>query len=234
MKYYEHKDYFRALQLFDQLAPVFRETDKAEKIAYSYAYCYYNQEQFTLASYQFSTFVSSFPKSDKAEECDYMSAYCTYLDSPPPSLDQTYTMDAIKQLQAFINLYPNSKRIPECNELLDKLRYKLQTKYFETAKLYYNIEDFNGAITAFKSIIIEFPETKYKEEILYFIIKSNFKYASKSIESKKFARYASTLEAYNDFKNSFPQSSYMKECNMINKISLKEITKFKNPNTDNL
>ncbi len=43
MKYYEHKDYYRALQLFDQLLPVYRGTAKAEKIAYCYAYSYYEQ-----------------------------------------------------------------------------------------------------------------------------------------------------------------------------------------------
>jgi outer membrane protein assembly factor BamD len=232
MKYYEEKDYYRALQLFDQLLPVYRGTDKAEKIAYRYAYCYFNQEQFTLASFEFNTFAQSFPKSDKAEECLYMSAYCKYLDSPVSSLDQTSTMDAIKELQIFINMYPESKRVPECNELLDKLRYKLQTKYFETAKLYYNIEDYNAAITAFKSILKEFPETKYKESILYYIVKANYKYASKSIDAKKYTRYTSTIDAYNAFKNDYPQSAYMKECNNINKVSIKELSKYKNLNPD--
>ena len=32
VKYYEQKDYFRALQLFDELVPVYRGTAKAEKI----------------------------------------------------------------------------------------------------------------------------------------------------------------------------------------------------------
>lgn len=234
MKYYDQKDYYRALQLFDQLLPVYRGTEKAKEIAYRYAYCYYYQDQYTLASYEFSSYSSSFPKSEKAEECQYMSAYCKYLDSPAPSLDQTNTSEAIKDLQLFVNLYPESKKIPECNDLLDKLRYKLEIKYFETSKLYYNIEDYNGAITAFKAMIKEYPDTKYKEQILYYILKANYDFASKSIEAKKFTRYTSTIEAYNSFKKDFPQSAYMKECNSIYIYSLKEIKKLKNPNPDNL
>lgn len=233
MKYYNHKDYYRALQLYDQLLPVFRGTPKAEKMAYCYAYCYYQQDQYTLAAYQFNNFATSFPKSDKAEECAYMSAYCKYLESPPPSLDQTSTMEAIKELQLFINMYPESKRVAECNQHLDKLRFNLETKAFEIAKLYFKIEDFTAAITAFKSLVKDYPDTKYKEESLFYIVKANYKYASNSIDSKKGERYTATIEAYNTFFNNFPQSSFLKECNLIKKNSFKEISKY-NINSEKL
>jgi outer membrane protein assembly factor BamD len=234
MKYYEHKDYYRALQLFDQLLPVFRGTAKAEKIAYSYAYCYYEQGQYELASYQFNTFTSSFPRSEKVEECTFMSAYCKYLESPSISLDQSNTQDAIKQLQLFVNLYPNSKRINECNELIDKLRFNLESKAFEIAKLYYKIEDYTAAVTSFKSMLKDYPDTKFKEEALFDIIKANYKLASNSITSKKTERYESTIEAYNKLKNNFPNSSYMKESNIMNKTALREINKYKNLNSEKL
>ena len=234
MKYYNQKDYYRALQLFDQLFAVYRGTSKAEQIGYCYAYSYYKQGQYTLAAYHFSNFAGSFPKSDKAEECTYMSAYCKYLETPSVSLDQSNTQEAIKDLQQFINLYPNSSRINECNELIDKLRNGLEAKAYDNAMLYYKIEDFTAAITSFKSMIKDFPDTKYKEEALYLIVKSNFKYASNSVIYKKAERFTTTIDAYNFFKNNFPSSTYMKECNNMNKIALKELSKYKNQNSDKL
>ena len=234
MKYYNQKDYYRALQLFDQLLPVYRGTTKAENIAYCYAYSYFKQSQYTLAAYQFNNFTSSFPKSDKVEECMYMSAYCNYLESASSSLDQTSTQDAIKNFQMFINVYPNSSRINECNGLIDKLRLNLETKAFDIAKMYYKIEDFTAAITSFKSMLKDYPDTKYKEDALYYILRANYKFASNSVSYKKEERYTSTVEAYNNFNKNFPTSDYIKECNNINKIALKELTKFKNQNSDKL
>jgi outer membrane protein assembly factor BamD len=234
MKYYNQKDFYRALQLFDQLLPVYRGTTKAEEIAYCYAYSYYKQSQYSLAAYQFNNFASSFPKSNKTEECIFMSAYCKYLDSPPSSLDQTSTQEAIKEFQLFINMYPNSSRINECNNIIDKLRLTLESKVFNIAKMYFQIEDYTASITAFKSLIKDYPDTKYKEEALYYILKSNYKYALNSISIKKAERLNAALEAYNTFKNNYPTSNYIKECNNINKITLKELSKFKNQNSDKL
>jgi len=211
MAYYEKGDYLRALQLFDQLMPVVRGTDKAEKLYYSYAYCYYNQENYILASYYFKQFVKNFPRSEKAEECYFNSAYCMYLDSPQPSLDQTNTYDALKELQLFINMYPNSEKREECNQLIDDLRYKLQTKAFEIAKLYFKMEDYIAAITSFDIILKEYPDTEYKEEILYYKILSYFNYAELSIYTKKKERYQATIDAYEKFNTFYPDSKYQEE-----------------------
>lgn len=57
-----------------------------------------------------------------------MAAYCKFLDSPAYNLDQESTYDAIKELQLFVNRYPNSDRVEECNKYLDILRDKLEKK----------------------------------------------------------------------------------------------------------
>ncbi len=110
MEYYDGEDYYRALNLFDQVIPFYRGTDKAEEIAYRYAYAYYHQGDFILASYYFDRFIKTFQTSDKTEECAYMKAYCKYLDSPEYNLDQTNTYAAIADLQLFINAYPESDK----------------------------------------------------------------------------------------------------------------------------
>lgn len=226
MAYYEKGDYLRALQLFDQLIPVVRGTDKAEKLYYAYAHCYYYQEDYILASYYFKQFVKNFPLSEYAEECYFKSAYCMYLDSPRYSLDQTNTYDALKELQLFINMYPNSERIEECNKLIDDLRFKLQKKAFEIAKLYYKMEDYIAAITAFENILKDYPDTDYKEDILYYVILSYYHYADLSIESKKKERYQAAIDSFEKFNTFFPDSDYQKEVMGIYNKSKSEKSKY--------
>ena len=221
--YYEKGDYYRSLQLFDQLVVIIRGTKKAENLFYYYAYCYYHQEDYISASYYFKRYAKNYPNGDKAEECIYMSAYCTYLDSPKYNLDQTNTYNAIIELQLFINMYPNSERIADCNELIDKLREKLEIKYFEIAKLYYKMGDYKAAIFSFENIIKDFPDTQYKEVILLYILKSYYNYALNSIESKKFERYSSAVESYNNLIYLFPESKFLEDASNIYNNTLKKI-----------
>ncbi|MCX6244111.1 MAG: outer membrane protein assembly factor BamD [Bacteroidetes bacterium] len=222
MKLYDEKDYSRALQLYDQLMGTIRATDKAQKIYYNQAYCYFYSKDWTMAAYYFKRFSSNFPNSREAEECTYMSAYCNTLLSPEYSLDQTSTRDAIKELQGFINAYPDSKRLPECNELIDKMREKLETKDYQIAMLYFRMEDYPAAITCFNNILKDFPDTQRKEEILFLIYKSNYKYAVQSIESKKKERLLKSFTAYNDFVTLYPSSTFTAEARYYRAKAQKE------------
>ena len=47
------------------------------------------------------------------------------------------------------------------------------------------MEKYRSATIALNTTISEFPNTNFKEEILFLILKSNYLYASNSVESKK-------------------------------------------------
>lgn len=226
IKLYNGKDYSRALQLFDQLMGITRATERSERIYYYYAYCYYHQKDYTLASYYFKRYISNFPNTKAAEECAFMGAYCTYMNSSDYTLDQTSTKDAIKDLQLFINIYPRSDRLSECNDLIDQLREKLENKDFRIAKLYFRMDDYSAAITSLNNILKEFPDTRRKEEILYLIFKSYHKFALASIESKKKERHQKTLAAYKDFISQYPESRYLGEISTLHLKTQKELEKF--------
>jgi outer membrane protein assembly factor BamD len=223
--YYNNKDYSRALQLFDQIMGAIRATDKAEDLYYYYAYSYYHQKDYTLASYYFKRFYTNFPNSSKADECLFMSAYCNYMSSPVYSLDQSTTHEAIKQLQLYMNIFPNSKRIPECNDLIDQLRAKLELKAYKIAKLYYRMGDYAAAITSFHNILKEFPETVHREEILFLVVKSYAKYAELSVSGKQFKRHQAATMAFQDFIKEFPTSKFAGEAKELNSKSKEHLDK---------
>ncbi len=215
--YYNKGDYYRAIQLFDQLIAVYRGTDKLEDLNYYYAYCHYHQEDYLLASYYFKRYAQNFPNSPKAEECLFMNAYCYYLDSPKYSLDQTNTYEAIKEMQLFINMFPESERIDECNNIMDELRSKLEMKATEIGIQYFKTRQYKAAITALENVLEDYPDTKNREYILYYIMKSFFHFAQNSIDHKQAERYQQAVELYNDIVYLFPETIYFKELNSMHK-----------------
>jgi outer membrane protein assembly factor BamD len=221
--YYNQGNYYKALQLFDDVLPFYRGTDKAEQLAYYYAYCHYYQGDNVLASYYFEKFTKSFPNSKYAEECQFMSAKCKYLDSPSYSLDQTNTYEAINDLQLFLDLYPNSERVKECNELIDILRRKLEKKEYEIARLYLKMTNYLSAIVTFNNLLKDFPDTDYREDALFSLTKANYLYATNSIVTKKKERFQNTVEAYDAFVRAFPNSTYLKQADTYYKNSLQQL-----------
>jgi outer membrane protein assembly factor BamD len=215
--YYETNDYYRALQLFQQLINFYQGTEKAEKMQFYYAYCYYHQKDYVLASYYFKRFVNNYPRSAFAEEAMYMNAYCYFLDSPSSSLDQTNTYTAIKELQLFINLYTNSDRVEDANKLIDQLRAKLQRKDLDIANLYLKMKLYEAAIYSYKNILKDYPDSEYKEDILFSILKSYYNFASYSISLKQAERYQSALDSYNELVFQYPDTKYLKEAKNINR-----------------
>ena len=223
IQYYDKKDYTRAATLFEELLTVYRGTEKAEEVNYRYAYCYFNQQDYIMAGYYFSNYVASFPNSPKAEECAFMKAYCFYEDSPSSSLDQANTLKAIEELQMFMNQYPASSRVAECNRLIDELRNKLVRKSYDSAALYFKLGDYKAAITAINNSLKEFPDTQYREELLYLLLKSNFELASNSVEAKVKERFQTTIEAYLNFVEEFPESKHLREAERINATASKYV-----------
>ena len=225
--YFDKKDYFRALPLFEELISVYRGQGRAEKVYYYYAYCNYYLEDYELAAYHFENFVNTFPRSEYTEECAFLHAYCFYKSSPDFSLDQESTVKAIAKLQIFVNKYPYSARVSECNALIDKLRYKLEEKSFSLSKLYFNVGDYKAAVTSFKNLLTDFPSTSFKEEAMFYVAKSYYLYAQNSIEKRKIERFSATVDAGNDFLNQFPDSKSAKEVRDIIESSKNQINKNK-------
>ncbi|MFM7015863.1 MAG: outer membrane protein assembly factor BamD [Bacteroidota bacterium] len=228
VKYYEKKDYYHALQLFEELIAVYRGTSKAEDSYYYYAYCTFYVDDYQTAAYYFNNFVQTFPNSKHAEEAQYMYAYCYYLDSPISSLDQTSTLEAIEKFQLFINRYPKGEKVTEANNRIDELRKKLEDKAFDIAKLWFDMEEYKASVVAFDNLLTAYPGTEYKELALFTMLKAQFIYASKSVEAKKEERFKNTLDIYYKLVDNFPQSRYLRDAEKIFDDSKTEIKKLEN------
>lgn len=227
LKYYEKKDYDRALQLFDVMQAYYRGKPEGENIAYLTAECYYNKEDYYVASSYYKRFVTRYPLSRKAEEAMYKSAICYYKMSPKITLDQSDTYTAIKEFQNYVDLYPNSPRVEEVNGKMDTLRMKLEEKEYDICRLYFKMEEYQAAITSYEAYLKEYPNTKYREEILNNMVINYYRYAENSVRSKQRERYELALEKYNTLCYVYPDSEYIAKLEPTVKKIREKLEKYK-------
>lgn len=227
LTYYAKDDYIKAITLLEDVIPFYKLTSEGENLYFTYCMANYKMGDYYLSGYYFKRFIRQYPTSKNAEEALFLSSLCSVHNSPEYSLDQTETYNALDQLQIFIDEYPNSTRIDTCNQIMDKLRAKLELKQFEYAKLYYNTERYKSAAVALQETLVKFPESVYKEDIYYLLVKSNYELAINSIESKKLERLDDTIESYRIFVAEFPESSKLAELRSIEKQTRKAIDETK-------
>ena len=103
---FEEKRYTQAYTILQDVVPVFRGTDKAEESLYLLGLSYYENKDYMTASSYFRNYYQHYPKGEYAEMARFYSGYGYYLDSPESQLDQTPTVKAIEELQAFLDFFP--------------------------------------------------------------------------------------------------------------------------------
>jgi len=226
-KYYEEGKWLNAQTLYEQVIPFYRGKKEAENLFYNYAYTHYNLKEFLLASHYFKSFASSFYNSERKEECEFMSAYCNYKMSPTSKLDQTFSEKAIDGFQAFVNTYPESDRLKECNDLIDELRDKMEQKAYDQGYLYYQLKQYNSAIYSFENMLKDFPASDKAEKVRFLVIKAGYQYADNSVFTKKSERFEEVLEDIKIFRKKFPTSKYNQELKSMAEDSNTKFIKYK-------
>lgn len=209
MKCYNDNNYSRAAQLFENLSMYYRGKENAENIAWYYGMSLMKEKDYYMAGYQFKRFAKQFPYSDKLEDALYYSAYCKYMDSPEYNLDQSQTKEAIEEFEMFVERHPRSVRIPEVNSCLDELRAKLVRKDYEIAYGYYFVEEYHAAYESFKRFLSLYPEAEMREDAMYYMLVSSFRYAINSREDKMYERLQQVVNDFDKFNSSFSNSKYI-------------------------
>jgi outer membrane protein assembly factor BamD len=227
-EYYEQQEYMRAQTLFELIIPAYRGKPELEKVYFTYSDTYYKLSKFIMANYYFKNFATTFPTSSLKEEAEFMAAFSNYQMSPNFRLDQTYSDKAVEEFQTFVNTYPNSQRVKECNRLIDEMRLKLEKKVFEEGKLYFDLKQYQAATVTFENLLKDFPETNNSEQVRYLIAKGSYLLAENSIYDKQEERFKQTVTYTRDFLDKFKKSDYFKEVKSYYNNSIKKLKSLTN------
>jgi hypothetical protein len=75
--------------------------------------------------------------------------------------------------------------VEEANRLIIELRDKLVYKSYLSGKLYYDLKNYKAAVVALTSSLKDFPDTKYREELMFMLLQAKYYLATRSVEEKK-------------------------------------------------
>lgn len=227
-KAFEEKKYTQAATVLTDIVTQLKGSRKAEESLYLLALSHYENKDYENAGAYFRTYYSRYPKGAYAEMARFYSGYGYYLDSPEPQLDQSTTIKAIEELQAFLDYFPKSDRVPVAQNAIFELQDKLTLKELQNAQLYYNLgnylaNNYLSAVIVAKNAIKNYPYSKYKEDLEMLILKARYQEAAQSVEEKKPDRFRDVVDEYYSFINNYPDSPNRKEADNILHIAEKYI-----------
>lgn len=217
MEYYQNEKWQRASTLFEGVQHYYNGTMREDSISYYNAHCKFMDHDWDTASVLFDEFRRKFGRSAFIENAEGMYALCFAYMSPGPSRDQAMTTQAIMAINEFMAHYPNSTRIEQFKEINRTLNERLHEKSYLNAYTYYKIGRYRSAIVALKNALREYPDSRFREEIMFLIVDSGYRYASNSIAEKQTDRYLDMLDSYLSFKEEFPASKHIKELDRMAK-----------------
>jgi len=223
-KYYEKSKYEKAVALYENILPFYRNALQEDTINIRIARGYYKMREYEMAQYYFNLFRQSFPRSKFIEEVDYMQGVCSYDLSLRPSLDQTETNNAIQAFGMYLYRYPEGEFAALSREKTAELESRLTEKSFMGAKLYYTTEHYRAAVVALKNSIKAFPDSPYREEMLFLVLRSSYLHARNSVRDRQRERFQMAIDEYFNLVSEYPESRYRREADRIYK-ELQERTK---------
>ena len=225
---FEQKKYVQAATILEEIAPVFKGHERAEETLYLLAMSNYENRDYDTAGAYFRTYYSRYPKGKYAELARFYCGYGYYLSSPEPQLDQTGTIKAIEELQAFLDFFPRSDKVSIAQNAIFELQDKLTLKQLQNAQLYYNLGTYMGnnyesAIIVARNAIKDYHYSKYKEDLELMILKSRYQEADLSVDERKADRFREVIDEYYSFINNYPDSPNRSEAENIFKIASKYV-----------
>ena len=214
-QYFNDKKYSKSAALFESLAMLTDGAERDDTVRYYWGLSNYKAKDYYTADTNFEKFVESYPRSPFASEARYLRLDCLYLQTLRYELDQSPTYKAMNAISEYIVEFPNSTHMQSCRDMLVDLNGRLDRKAYEAAKLYYKMEDYLASRVAFRNVLKDDSENMFREDILYYIAMSAYKYAHLSVPEKQKERYLTFVDDYFNFVGECPDSQYRKELDLM-------------------
>ena len=214
-QYFNEGRYSKAGSLFESLSVLTNGTQRDDTVRYYWGLSNYKFRDYYTAETNFANFLDIYPRSPFASEARYLRLDCLYRSTLRYELDQTPTYKAITEISEYMIEYPSTPHMEACSNMLTELNDRLDLKAYEGAKLYYKMEDYLASRVALRNVLKADAENIYREDILYYIAMSSYKYAHLSIPEKQRERYLIFVDDYFNFIGELPDSRYRKELDMV-------------------
>ncbi|NMB74258.1 MAG: outer membrane protein assembly factor BamD [Myxococcales bacterium] len=175
MKAFQDKDYLEAIEFFTFVKTKFSYDSRAAESELMIANCEFARERYLEAAEAYTGFIKMHPRHPRVPFATFRVGMCFYHRIPsdwwlfPPAyeLDTEETERAIRELQRFLNAYPNDENVRAAREALREcmLRMAQRTRF---------VMNFNGkrnrhrgALWRAEELLARYPGLGFDEEALF-------------------------------------------------------------------
>ena len=154
-----------------------------------------------LAANEFREFLTFFPLAPNADYAQFRLAVCHMRQMLGPQRDQTATVTALRELDAFIQNYPKSKHMAEVVAMRRQARDRLSEHEYQVGLSNFRIRVYTGAIARFEGLLAADPEFTRRDGVYYHMAES----------LARLGRTAEAVQWYERLQKEFSESSYLDE-----------------------
>jgi outer membrane protein assembly factor BamD len=170
-------------------------------------------ESLLLAINEFREFLTFYPTHQRADYAQYRLAYAHAEQMLRPERDQTSTREAIKELNVFVERYPNSPLMPEAQKLLRTAKDHLSEASYRVGFHYFRSKWYRGAIDRFKEVLETDGEYTHRDAVYFHLAESLVREAEQfqkgGATDRAEANRAEALPYYERLLKEFEQSEYL-------------------------
>ena len=156
-------------------------------------------EAFVLAANEFREFLNFFPTHPRADYAQYKLGMTFFYQMRGADRDQTETREAIKELTAFVERFPNSPLAADGRARLREARDRLGESEYRVGLHYYRIRWYPGAIDRWTALLKQDPLYSSRDAVFYHLADSLV----------KVQRPAEALPYFERLVAEFEQSEYL-------------------------
>ncbi len=160
---FDDGDYLEATTEFEIVKLQFPGSIVADDAQFYMGESRFNKEEYLLAVEEYRTLKRNMASSPLIPAAQYRIGLSYYNLAPRPSLDQTYTRQAIDEFQAFVEYYPLDERRADAEEKIRELNGRLAEKLYESAEQYVDLGYHRSAGVYFDLVIQQYHDSPYAE-----------------------------------------------------------------------
>jgi len=164
----------RASDKFAEVDKMHPYTEWARKALIMQAFTNYRLGRYDDTVETAKRYVSLYPASPDAAYAQYMIGQSYFKQIPDVTRDQESTERAIAAMQEVIERYPNSEYVDDAQKAIIVARDQLAGKEMQIGRYYLERREYPAAINRFKTVVIQYGNTRQVEEALYRLTSAYF------------------------------------------------------------
>ena len=160
----------------------------------------FDEEKFAEAGSYYTNFVALYPTHKRASYALFQKGMTYFKDALSYDRDQTSTRKALFAFEDVIEAYPESMYSEKADEIIIFLKRRLAKGELAIARFYFKDKNYEGALSRFRDILKEYPESGLIDETLYYI----------GVSYQELGEEKLSREAFMTLIADFPDSPFVK------------------------